>query len=86
MSDEPKDEIGRPLRADELKPKQIVAIAPPGHPGMLLTMWVEEVRDNLVVFFAGEINVHVINIIRQDGELVDDADRVVRVFEYLGEP
>lgn len=80
------DEIGRPLRADELRPRQVVVIAPPDRPGVFMTMWVEEVRDNLVVFFAGEMNWHVVNLVRDNGEIVDDQGRTVRVFEYLGEP
>lgn len=79
-------EVGRPLRADELKQRQIVVIAPPGQPGVLLTMWVVEVRRNLVVFWSGELRIHVINLVRDNGEIIDDQARVVRVFEYLGEP
>lgn len=79
------DEIGRQLRLDELQPKRIVVIAHPGRPGAFMTMWVEEVADDHVVFFSGVMNWHVMIFVR-DGELFDDQDRVVRVFEYLGEP
>jgi hypothetical protein len=40
---------------------------------------------NLVLFYTGAAHTTVCNFI-VDGELVDDKLRVVRVFEYLGEP
>lgn len=86
MTDEAKDEIGRPLRADELTARQIVVVQPPDAGGMFFTMHVVEVRDNLVVFYSGILRMHVINLVRPNGELIDDRGRVVRVFEYLGEP
>lgn len=85
MSDEPKDEIGRLLRADELKAGTIVVVDPPDL-RMFVTMHVTEVRDNLVVFYSGILRTHVINLVRPNGEIIDDRGRVVRVFEYLGEP
>ena len=78
-------DIGRRLKASELHPKQIVVISPPGRSGMI-TMHVVERRPNLVVFYSGVFKIHVINVIGEDDELKDDQGRLVRVFEYLGEP
>lgn len=79
-------EVGRELKVADLKPEAIVVIAPPGRDDLLITMWVAEVRDNLVVFRSGELNWHVINLVLGDGTIVDDQGRPVRVFEYLGAP
>jgi hypothetical protein len=78
-------EIGRELQVADLKPRQIVVIAPPGRDDVRMTMWVEAVGAETVTFFSGAMKWHVINFIR-DGGLVDDQDRPVRVFEYLGQP
>jgi hypothetical protein len=84
--------IGRQLKADELRAKlaQLVVIAPPDHEGVYMTMWVEEVRDNLVVFAAYGLSDgaswHVINLVSNDGKLVDDRGREVKVYDYLGDP
>lgn len=80
------EEVGQRVKASELHPKQIVVIEPPDRDGMLITMHVVEARDNLVVFYSGVLKMHVINVIGADGELKDDRGRLVKVFEYLGEP
>jgi hypothetical protein len=53
-------------------------------------MWVESVDSELVIFAAhgvpGVDTWHVVNRVRDDGQLIDDKGRVVRVYEYLGEP
>jgi len=79
-------DVGRELRPDELRPRSIVVVHPPGSPGVLLTMWVLAANGGYVTFYSGVTNTAVVNRIRGDGKLVDDRDRVVRVFEYLGEP
>lgn len=79
----PNSEIGRELSVGELTPGQVVVIAPPGRTERI-TIWVESVDPEMVVFFAGELNIRVINFIK-DGQIFDDRGRVVRVFEYLGE-
>lgn len=83
-ADDGKSEVGRELKPSELKPGSIVCIAPPGR-DMLLTMHVVEVRETLVIFYSGVIKWHVINLISGD-VLKDDQGRIVRVFEYLGDP
>lgn len=84
MSDEfTNSEIGREFSVGELTPGQVVVIAPPGRRERI-TIWVESVDPEMVVFFAGALNIHVINFIK-DGQIFDERGRVVRVFEYLGE-
>jgi hypothetical protein len=79
------EEVGRRLKASELQPRQIVVIAPPGRQE-LITMYVVEARHNLAVFYSGILKLHIVNIIGEDDELKDDQGRLVRVYEYLGEP
>lgn len=82
-------EVGRRLKASELKPRTIVVIAPPGRDAHI-TMWVFLVDNDQVTFRAhavpGVETWTVINFVRDDGELIDDQGRIVRVYEYLGEP
>jgi hypothetical protein len=80
----PDNEVGRELAIADLKPQQVVVIQPPHRDNVLITVWVEAVDATAVTFFAGEMKWHIINFIK-DGQIVDDRDRVVRVFEYLGE-
>lgn len=77
------DEVGRELTVAELKPHQVVVIAPPGRK-FLITMWIRFINATNVVFYSDVIKLHVVNYIR-NGQIVDDRGRVVRVFEYLGE-
>lgn len=77
------DEVGRELKASELKAGEIVVIEPPGHSAMI-TMWVGEVREDTVVFYSGVKNWHVMNFVRDDA-VYDDQGRWVHVYEYLGE-
>jgi len=84
MGVEIHSEVGRELAIADLKPQTVVVIAPPGRDDVLLSMWIEAVDADMVTFFAGEMNWHVIAFIK-DGRIVDDRGRVVRVFEYLGE-
>lgn len=77
------NEIGRELAPAELEVRQIVVVAPPGH-DIGLTMWVEAIDADNVVFYSGMARWRVINFIK-DGKIVDDQDRTVRVFQYLGE-
>lgn len=85
MSEEKHPEIGRPLKASEIKVGMIIVVKPPGY-DLYATMDVEEVRNNLIVFCAPKMNWHVINVIGPDDDLKDDRGRVVQVFEYLGDP
>jgi hypothetical protein len=77
-------EIGRELRASDLRPNTVVVVRPPGHDDLSITLWVSAVTQDSVTFFAGDLNWMVINLVRPDGTIVDDKERVVRVFEYLG--
>lgn len=84
-------EMGRELRASELKAGMIVFIEPPipeDQPRLAFTMWVVAVLpdSDLVVFFSGVEKRHVGNFITPEDGLVDGKGREVRVFEYLGEP
>jgi hypothetical protein len=86
IADKPEQEIGRELKASELKPDMIVIIAPPGNSNVMVTMWVSEVDAKVVDFYAGEMRWHVLNFIQPDGSITDDQGRLVRVYEYLGQP
>ena len=79
---ESDNEVGRALSITDLKPGQVVVIAPPQR-DILITMWVEFVDETSVSFYSGQFKWHVVNTIK-DGRIVDDQDRVVKVFEYLG--
>lgn len=77
-------EVGRELSADELEPMQVVVIQLPNR-NLDVTVWVKHVEDTLVVFYAGEINLHFLGFRLLDGSMVDDRGRLLHVFEYLGE-
>jgi hypothetical protein len=77
-----QEEIGRELTVAELKPHQVVVIAPPGR-NVTITMWVRAIDQNTVIFYSGVMQWTVINFIK-DGKIVDDSGRQVHVFEYLG--
>ena len=81
-------EVGRELKADELKAKTIVVIRAEHRPDIAVTMWVKEVGDSIVWLYAGSGNVHRhLGLFRQlDGTLRDDAGRMIHVYEYLGKP
>ena len=83
---DPFVEIGKQLTADDLKVQQIVVIEAPERNGVCMTMWVREVRANLVVFYSGELDWYVINFVSNDGTIIDDQGREVKVYEYLGDP
>jgi hypothetical protein len=81
-----KNEIGRPLKVSELKPRTVVVLGKPPNP-ILSTMWVYEVRDKSVVFTSGVLRGDFIAM--RSGpdleELVDNSGSRVHVYEYLGE-
>jgi hypothetical protein len=83
-------EIGRELLASDLKPRTIVVIKPPDPSGrdrqIHMTMWVQSVGDRMVVFHSAVLHWSVITFRTAEDGLVDDQDRPVRIFEYLGEP
>ncbi len=78
-------DIGRELKADELEAATIVVIKSPDR-DFYVTMWVAAIDHDSVTFFSAIANWHVINARQPDGTIVDDQNREVHVFEYLGEP
>ena len=81
-----KDEMGRQLRADELREKTVVVVRREDR-DLAATMWVEAVHDNAVVFLAGATwpRIHFMATRHEDGTLTDDTGKQVLVYEYLGE-
>ena len=81
-----KNEIGRELRVSELKPKTIVVLERPDVAAV--TMWVMAVGPERVAFWAGANSMGF--IARRVGpeleQITDDSGRMLRVYEYLGEP
>jgi hypothetical protein len=79
-------EIGRELKASELRIHSVVVITPPGHPEIGMTMWVRSIEPDfkLVEFYSAVKKWSVINLIQPDDTIQDDQGRTVRVFEYLG--
>lgn len=82
------DEIGRELRASDLKPRTIVVVKPPDpqERNAHMTFWVRAVEPAYVVFYSAVLHWAVINFRGPDDTVVDDQGRQVHVFEYLGEP
>lgn len=89
---EPKDEIGRELKPSELKVNTVVVVKPPtperfGSKEFYITVWVTvvDLEGKLVAFTAGVLRNTILNRITDEGIIVDDQDREVKVYEYLGE-
>ena len=81
-------ECGRELKAFELKEKSVVIIQPPAaEPPVMMTMWVWDIdRDRqLVCFHSATLGWMVLNHFDDAGTIYDGQERVVKVFEYLGE-
>lgn len=78
-------EIGPELRASQLKTATVYVLSKDQK--TFVTMWckVPPSEAGLAIFYAGDINFHLILIANPDDKLQDDADRVIHVFEYLGE-
>jgi hypothetical protein len=81
------NQIGRPLKADELKPEMLVWTNPEHRPSLYASLWVEKVSDAMVWLYAGaSVSPMYLGLFRQpDGSLKDDGGRTIRIFEYLGE-
>jgi hypothetical protein len=86
MDDQPCSEVGRELRVSELKPRTIVVLERPD--SAMATMWVAEVLPRYVIFLAGVTRTCLIS--KRTGphleQVTDDTGRMLRVYEYLGEP
>jgi hypothetical protein len=85
LVDDPR-EMGRQLRADELKVKAVVVVRRADRE-IAATLWVQAVNENSVVFLAGATwpRVHFMATRHEDGTLTDDTGKQVLVYEYLGE-
>ena len=74
------------MKASELKPGTIVVLERPDSGAA--TFWVLGVTPEFVEFYAGAITAHF--LARRIGpaleQITDDTGRMLRVFEYLGEP
>jgi hypothetical protein len=81
-----KNEMGRQLRADELREKTVVVVRREDS-DLAATVWVEAVVHNAVIFLAGATwpRIHFIASRNPDGTLTDDTGKQVFVHEYLGE-
>lgn len=78
------NEVGRELKASELKPKTVVIVdIPDKH--IMITMWVGHVSEGLVEFYSGTLKTSVLNFVSPEGVISDGEGRVVKVYEYLGE-
>jgi hypothetical protein len=77
------NEIGRELKANELKVKTIVVLSKVGRPSA--TYWVSGIGQDYVMFYAGLLNMTLIAYLREDGTLADDSGIQLHVYEYLGE-
>lgn len=80
-------EIGRELKVSDLKPKTVVWLAKDGR-DLMATMWVVDVGDVYVHFYAGATG---INFYAKRGgpdleSVTDDTHLPMRIYEYLGKP
>lgn len=73
------DEIGRELKASELKRGEVVALHAQDRP--YVTVWVQRVEEDRVEFYASSLDL--LFSARRHGEaLSDGTGMLVRVFEY----
>lgn len=79
----PHPEMGRELLAGELATKTVVVVGREDRPHRI-TVWVGEVGEDFVAFYAGEIRVALVAFRRDDGTLIDDTGLRIHVWEYLG--
>lgn len=78
-------DVGRALTVSELVPGTVVVIRPPNRYDVALTLWVREVTERTVWFYAGELKISVISYRQPDGTLRDGDGNLVLIYEYLGE-
>ena len=79
------EEIGRELRAREMKENTVVILNAEHQPHIFMTTWVKQITPGLVCFYSGVTRIYFIGRIQPDGTLKDDQGRTIKVFEYLGE-
>lgn len=81
-------EIGRELKVSELKPHTVVWILKEGR-DVMATMWVVEIGDVYVHFFAQHASIPNFLALRCGPDLeqiTDDSHVKMQIFEYLGKP
>ena len=77
------EEIGRELKANELKVRTVVVLGREDR-DVHYTTWVTEIGGDSVVFYSGVSKTYFIAYLREDGQLVDDTGKRIIVNEYLG--
>jgi len=80
-----ENEIGRELKANELKVETVVVLSREDRPSLAYTAWVDGIGQDGVSFWSGIAKTQFIAFLREDGELVDDTGKRIIVNEYLGE-
>jgi hypothetical protein len=76
-------ELGREMSAAELVVKSVVVIGRDDRPNWF-TVWVRDIGQDYVAFWAGEARTILLVRIREDGKLADDSGAEIHVYEYLG--
>ena len=79
------NEIGRGLKANELKVGTVVVLGREDRPNARDTVWVDGIGQEGVCFYSGISRMGFVAFLREDGELVDDTGKRIIVNEYLGE-
>ena len=77
------EEMGRELLAHELQVKTVVILGREDRP-YLVSIWVSEIGDDFVAFYAGDARTVLLASRHKDGTLTDDTGKRIRVWEYLG--
>ena len=77
-------EVGRTLKASELKPKTIVWLHKANRKAVA-TMWVVGVHQDFVEFYSGERSIAFLAM-RKGDEITDSTGEQFAVYEYLGKP
>ncbi len=80
----PHPEVGEELTVRQLRVNTVVAVTREDRP-YAITVWVKAIGPDGVWFWLGETGWHLLVMIREDGQLVDDTGKVIHVYEYLGE-
>ena len=80
-----ENEIGAELKVDQLQKRKVYVLQKAGRPAT--TMWCSDVnlKDSLVLFWAGSIFTTLILFVQLDGTMQDDSGAKIAVHEYLGE-
>lgn len=86
-----EEEIGRRLKASDLKVETIVVVKPPNTSHTAISMWIIEINKEppkgllpYVVFYSGILKMPILNFINESDEIYDRSAGIVEVYEYLG--